>query len=191
MAARRSAWGQHLRLTAGAALAYGLAHYGMDTYFDHVVIAAGPGLSGMDYGCDSTLYTGGALNLCPLLPNVAYAYTTRAAKQFNTWENTTSCESANPNQSDIGRWTADSIVTAGANFSYPKTSMSWFTCATPPVNESAGQGKFLIDQVAPKNGTPDVSCYSGICTGEVVWLDPNAFNDTVSGMLAKCVPNHQ
>ncbi len=175
----------------GAALAYSLADFGLGDYFDYVVIAAGPGLSRMDYGCDGALYHGPLLNLCPLVTNAPYIYTTRAAQQFNTWEKTTTCESPNPSQSDISRWTADSIVTEGANFSYPKTSMSWFTCATPPVNESSGQGKFLIDQVVPKNYPPDVNCYSGVCRGEVVWTDPNAFNDTISEMLANCVPNHQ
>lgn len=48
-------------------------------------------------------------------------------------------------------------VTTGGNYAYPKTAMSWFFCTTPPVNNSTGQGKFLIDQVLPKN-TPDVNC---------------------------------
>ena len=54
------------------------------------------------------------------------------------------------------------------------------------------QGKFLIDSVIPKNFPPPVNCYSsGGCTGEIVWSDTNAFNDTVNEMSSNCVPNHQ
>ena len=175
----------------GATLGYALADYGLNDYFDYVVIAAGPGLARMDYGCDGSLYTGPPLNVCSSLTNAPYIYATRSAQQFNTWENTTSCESPNPLASDIARWNADSIVTEGANFSYPQTAMSWFTCTTPPVNESTGQGEFLIEQVVPKNTSPDVNCYSGICQGEIVWNDPNAVSQTVSEMQTNCVPNHQ
>ena len=49
----------------------------------------------------------------------------------------------------------------------------------------------LIQRVAPKNNPPDVSCYSGVCQGEAVWQDPNAFNATQNEMIAQCVPNHQ
>ena len=60
-----------------------------------------------------------------------------------------------------------------------------------PVNNSTGEGKFLIDRVIPKNNPPDVSCYSGVCQGEAVWQDANAFNATQNEMIAQCVPNHQ
>jgi hypothetical protein len=106
-------------------------------------------------------------------------------------ENTTTCGAKSPLSSDIKKWAADSIVTAGVNFTYPKTAMSWYFCATPPVNNSTGEGKFLIDRVIPKNNPPDVSCYSGVCKDEAVWQDPNAFNATQNEMIAQCVPNHQ
>ena len=173
----------------GAALAFSLADYGLSDYFDYVVIAAGPGVSRMDYGCDKSLYTGPALNLCSQLNNAPYVYF--SGLKVNTWENTTTCDTKNPPQADIDKWAADSIVAPGANYSYPKTSMSWFSCVTPPVNNSTGQGKFLISQVVPKNSPPDVNCYSGICKGEAVWQDPTAFSTTQSEMLSKCIPNHQ
>jgi len=175
----------------GAAFTYAIAHYAMDAYFDHLVIASGPGLSRMDYGCDGSLYQGPPLNLCSSLTEAPYIYATRSAQMFNNWEATTTCESASPTQSDITHWMADSIVTSGGNYTYPTTSMSWFTCTTQPVNESTGQGKFLIDQILAQGASPTVSCYSGVCTGEAVWNDPTAFNDTVNDMLTKCVPNHQ
>ena len=173
----------------GAANAYSLSQYGMSDYFDYVVIAAGPGVARMDYGCDEDLYTGPPLNLCSQLTDAPYDFF--GGDKVNGWENTTTCAAKNPSQSDIDKWAADSIVTTNANLSYPKTAMSFFMCVTQPVNNSTGQGKFLVDQVAPKNVHPDVNCYSGVCQGEAVWQDTNAFNKTHSQMRTKCVPNHQ
>jgi hypothetical protein len=171
----------------GAAIAYALAAYGLADYFDYVVIAAGPGVARLDYGCDKALYTGAPLNLCSQLTNAPYAFTTGG--KVNAWENTTTCAAKSPLQSDVKKWASDSIINAGGIYSYPKTAMSWFMCVTPPVNNSTGEGKFLIDKVAPKT-TPDVNCYSGVCTGEAVWSDPGAFATTQSEMLAQCVGNH-
>ncbi|PYX51331.1 MAG: hypothetical protein DMG79_03440 [Acidobacteria bacterium] len=173
----------------GAAIAYALTQYHLSDYFDYVVIGAGPGVARMDYGCDKSLYTGRALNLCPLLTNAPYAFT--SGVKVDTWENTSTCAARQPLQSDIDKWAADSLVTSGATYLYPKTAMSWFFCVTPPVNNSTGEGKFLIDQVLPKNAPPDVNCYAGICKGENVWQDKTAFNNTHTDMLTQCVPNHQ
>jgi hypothetical protein len=172
----------------GGAIAYALTQYGMQNYFDYVVIGAGPGVSRMDYGCDSALYTGGPLNLCPLLTNAPYVYF--KGDKFNTWEGTTTCKTPNPPQADINKWLADSLVTSGATYNYPQTAVSFFDCVTNP-NSSTGQAVFLIDQVTPKNLPVDVNCYSGVCQGEAVWQDPSAYSLTVSDMLAQCVPNHQ
>lgn len=174
----------------GGQLAYSLTQYGLADYFDYVLLAAGPGLSRMDYGCDPSLYTGPPRDLCPLLPDAPIAYGADVQSKVNIWENTTTCGSANPPPSDIARWAADSIATTNVSFVYPNTAMSWFFCTTSPVNESTGQGTFLIDQVVPKNAPPDVSCYSGMCQGENVWQDPNAVAAAESEMLAQCVPNH-
>jgi hypothetical protein len=173
----------------GAAIAYSLAQYGLANFFDYVIIAAGPGVARMDYGCDQALYKGPPLDLCSEITSAPYTYF--SGGKVNTWENTTTCDAKSPLSSDIKRWAADSIVTPGANFTYPKTAMSWYFCATAPVNNSTGEGKFLIDRVVPKNNPPDVSCYSGVCKGEAVWQDVNAFNATQSEMVAQCVPNHQ
>jgi hypothetical protein len=172
----------------GAAIAYSLAQYGLSDYFDYVVIAAGPGVARLDYGCDQSLYTGPPLNLCSKLTNAPYAFT--SGGKVDGWENTTTCAAKNPLQGDIDKWAADSVVTSSANLTYPKTSMSFFMCVTQPVNNSTGEGKFLIDQVVPKNSPPDVNCYSGVCQGEAVWQDLSAFNKTHQEMLSKCVANH-
>ena len=180
----------------GAALGYSVAHYGLSDEFDYVVIAAGPGVSRMDYGCDPSLYTGPPLNLCPLLTDAPYAYTAGTANKVNTWEGTTTCGTSNPPEGNIELWAAGSLVSSGGNYTYPQTAVRWFFCVTHP-NESTGQGEFLIQQVVPRNGNdpPDVNCYSGSsgpdsCSGEGVWQDQNAFNLTLTKMLSLCQPNH-
>jgi hypothetical protein len=171
----------------GIEVAYSLAEYGLADYFDYLVLSSGPGFARIDYGCDPPLYTGGPLNLCPLLQNAPYAFT--KGMQVDKYEGTNSCATSNPPQSDINKWAADSIISDGATYSYPKTDMSWYFCTTPPVINSTGEGEFYISQVTPKSPA-DVNCYSGFCQGEGVWQDPNAFSMTQSEMLSKCVPNH-
>ena len=170
----------------GATMAFAMAHYGLADYLDYVVIGGGPGVSRLDYGCDRALYTGPKLNLCPQLTDAPYGFGN--GDKVNGWENTTTCATRNPPQADIDKWASDSIISTGANYSYPKTSMSWYFCTTKP-NNSTGQGKFLIDQVLPRN-VPDVNCYSGICQNEAVWQDPAAADATKAEMLSMCVPNH-
>lgn len=172
----------------GATMAFSLAHFGLASNFDYVLLSGGPAVSRVDYGCDEALYTGPPRDLCSLDTNARYNYGN--GDKVNQWEGTTTCAKPNPPQSDIDRWAYDSIVSDGATYSYAKTVMSWYFCVTPPVNETAGQGTFLIDQVIPKNNPPDVSCYSGICTGEQVWGDPAAFAAMLAEMQNQCVPNH-
>ena len=179
-----------LAACSAATFADAVSHYGLDSIFDHLILAGGPTLNRMDYGCDPTLYQGGPLNLCPQLTNAPYAYAGATVGTVNGVEATTTCASTSPPQSDVATWTADSIVSSKGNYTYPKTTMSWFECVAAPVNESTGQGKFLIDSVAPLN-PPDVSCYASSCSGEAVWASATAVSDTIANMEAKCVPHHQ
>lgn len=173
----------------GGALGYALAHYGLSDEFDYVVIGSGPGVSRMDYGCDPPLYTGPPLNLCPLLTDAPFSYNAGTAAKVNTWENTSTCGTPHPSQTDIDRWAGDSIVSAGANYKYPQTAVSWFFCVTHPSTDT-GEGGFLAERVVPKNDPSDINCYSGACNGEGVWQDPTAFNLAASEMLSQCQPNH-
>jgi hypothetical protein len=176
----------------GVELADSLTQYGLADYFDYVVIAAGPPVARLDYGCYPALYKGGPRNLCPLLTDAPFIHPKSFATVFNRTENTTTCTSPNPLPADISRWRADSVVSPDADLTYPHTSMSWFFCVTPAtVNQSTGQGSFMIDAVKPMNSPPDVNCYSGHCRGEGVWQDPEGFKQTESEMVSKCVPNHR
>jgi hypothetical protein len=176
----------------GAQLMYSMTQYGLGDYFDHLVIAAGPATARLDYGCDSSLHPGAPPNLCPLLTDAPFKYSTQVQGFVNRWEGTSTCGNSNPPATDVSKWAADSTVTSNAQYSYPNTTISWFFCVNPgTVNESTGQGSFLIDAVNPKNGPPSVSCYSGGCTGEQVWANASALTDTESNMVDECVPNHQ
>lgn len=172
----------------GIQVAYSLAEYGLADYFDYVVMGSAPGFARIDYGCDAFLYTGGPLNLCSLLPNAPYAFP--HGEQEDLYENTTSCSKSNPPQSDIDKWASDSIISTGADFSYPQTDLSLYFCTTPPLVNSTGEGFFYIQQLMPKSA-PDVNCYEGTCKLEAVWTDPDAFNLAETQMLSRCVPNHQ
>jgi len=90
----------------GAAITYALAQYGLSNYFDYVVIAAGPGVARMDYDCDKSLYTGPALDVCPLITSAPFTYFPGA--KVNLWENTNTCNTKSPPQADINKWAADS-----------------------------------------------------------------------------------
>jgi len=173
----------------GGALGYALSHYGLSDEFDYVVIGSGPGVSRMDYGCDPPSYTGPPLNLCPLVNDAPYAYAAGDDSKVNTWEGTTTCGASKPLKGDVRRWVADSMVSPGAVYNYPETAVSWFFCVTDP-GQDTGQGDFLIQQVVPKNDPADVNCYSGGCSGEGVWKDPNAFHLAVTEMLSQCQANH-
>jgi hypothetical protein len=175
--------------SAGSAtMGFALAHYGLSSILDYVLLSGGPAVSRMDYGCDPALYTGPPRDLCSLDTSARINYGN--GTKPNEWENTTTCAKPNPPQTDINKWAYDSIVSTGATYSYSKTGMSWYFCVTPPTNESGGQATFLIDDVMPKNNPPDVSCYSGVCTGELVWQDPAALSAMESEMLSQCVANH-
>jgi hypothetical protein len=175
--------------SAGSAtMAFAVAHYGLAGIFDYILLSGGPAVSRMDYGCDPSLYTGPPRDLCSLDTTARYNYGN--GSKMNQWENTTTCAKPNPPQTDINKWASDSVVSSGATYAYSQTGMSWYFCVTPPVNESGGQATFFIDDVMPKNNPPDVSCYSGVCTGELVWQDPAAFSAMHSEMLSQCVANH-
>jgi hypothetical protein len=177
-----------------AALTYSLAAYGLKSVWDYMLVGAGPAPARIDYGCDPSLYTGPPPDLCPTLKNAPYTYVPGVAKIANGWEGTSSCGSKGASSADIAKWSADSVAAPGADFDYPQTGMSWWFCLTSP-NETTGQGSFLIDQVHPQGGPPDVHCYGGssspsVCQNEYVFEDPGAFSAAVDEMTAKCVPNH-
>ncbi len=177
-----------------AAMSYSLTAYGLSDVWDYMLLGAGPAPARIDYGCDPSLYTGPARDLCPELTNAPYAYVPGVAKIADGWEGTMSCGLSGASSADIAKWASDSVAFPGADLTYPKTGMSFWFCTSMP-NETTGQGSFLIDALKPKNVTPDVHCYGGPtspspCTNEYVFQDPKAQSAAVTEMTANCVANH-
>ncbi|HEV2424513.1 MAG TPA: hypothetical protein VGZ29_06780 [Terriglobia bacterium] len=140
----------------------------------------------MDYGCDRNLYTGPPRDLCPLISDAPFLYDVGTAAKVNTWEGTRTCGKQQISGSELTKWERDSIISAGASYSYPNTGVSSYYCATSP-DFSSGQGSFLVAQILARNSA--VTCFPG-CAGEAVWADSNAIGATESEMQAQCVPNH-
>jgi hypothetical protein len=175
-----------------AALSYSLAAYGMKGSFDYAMLLAGPTPARIDYGCDPSSYTGGPRSLCPLLTNAPWMYTPGVQSIADGWTGTHTCGGA-AGAGDIAAWQADQLLSAGDDFDYPQTGLSFWYCVSTP-NESTGQATFFIDQVHPRN-VPDVNCYAGPvdaggCENEYVLQDSAAFAAAMSEMEASCVPHH-
>jgi hypothetical protein len=175
----------------GAFFAYSMAHYGLKNIYDYLQIESGPSVSKFDFGCDPSLYDGGPRDLCPQIPNAAFAFTPPTNGQIDGMEGTHTCGAdGGAAPADIVKWTADGIVSPGADYNYPQTAMSFWFCGGTDQNESSGLGSFLVEKVRPMGEPPPVNCFTD-CTGENVLGDPAAQTATVSQMIAGCVPNHK
>jgi hypothetical protein len=173
----------------GAFFAYSVAHYGEKNIYDYLSILSGPSVSRLDYGCDPSLYTGAPRYLCPLLPDPPFAFDSEFIPGINGMNQTTTCGAASPAPADIAKWTANSIVSPGADYQYPQTAMSFWFCAGTMLNESSGLGSFLVEQVRPLGQPAPVGCYTQ-CTGENVLADPAGKQAQEDAMIAGCVPRH-
>ncbi len=175
----------------GAFFAYSMAHYGLKNIYDYLQIESGPSVSKFDFGCDPSLYDGGPRDLCPQISNAAFAFTPPTNGQIDGMEGTHTCGAdSGADPADIVKWTADSIVSPGADYDYPQTAMSFWFCGGTDQNESSGLGSFLVEKVRPMGQPPPVNCFTN-CSGENVLGDPAAQTATVSQMIAGCVPNHK
>jgi hypothetical protein len=174
----------------GAFFAYSMAHYGRKSIYDYLEILSGPSVSRFDYGCDPALYDGGPRYLCPDLPDASFAFTPPTNTQIDGMEGTHTCGADAAAPGDIAKWTADSIVSPGADYDYPQTGMSFWFCAGTDLNESSGLGSFLVQQVRPLGQAPPVNCFKD-CMGENVLGDPSGLSASEAAMIAGCVPNHR
>ncbi len=179
----------------GASLGYSLAAYGLGSIFDYTMIVSGPAVSKMDVGCDVPDYTGPAPAFCPEIPQPVDPL---PAGAIDGIESTTTCSCTTPDcvlPADKTAWHADSIVTDGATYAYPKTAMSFWFCGNNNANGSSGGGAFYYDAVHAVAGN-DVSihCYAGdtsTCSGEQVFVDKGAQADAIAAVSAGCIDRHQ
>jgi len=174
----------------GAFFTYSVAHYGRKSIYDYLEIMSGPSVAKLDFGCDPSLYDGGPRYVCPDLPNAPFAFTPPTTGQIDGMEGTHTCGADAAAPADIAKWTADSIVSPGADYEYPQTGMSFWFCAGTDLNESSGLGSFLVDKVRPLGDAPPVNCFTD-CMGENVLGDPSAATASVADMVAGCVANHK
>jgi hypothetical protein len=180
----------------GASLGYSLTTYGLKNLFDYVMVVSGPAVSRMDVGCDVASFTGPMPELCPSIPSPVYPLPSQV---INGIEQTTTCGCTTPScvsSADRDRWRADSIVSDGADFDYPKTAMSFWFCGNDDTNGSTG-GAFYYDAVKNvSTNSVTVNCFGGpsgptsTCEGEGVFKDPAAFNGAISAMTTGCIPRH-
>ncbi len=161
-------------------LAYSLAHYGGGSLLDYASLLAGPPFGRIDYGCAPSTYSGPATNLCAELPNAPYALPT---DKMDAWENTSSCGAATPVPADVAKWAADSVVSPGATYDYPKTLVDFLDCAVNP-NGTTGGAFFYSQKIGSSHS---VSCPTD-CSGEALGTIGTA--KQLQLMIAGCVARH-
>ena len=161
-------------------LAYSLAHYGMGDYLDYAALTAGPPFGRIDYGCAPQTYSGPPRMLCPELPDASVQL---PSSTLNTWEHTTTCGSSSPPAADVQRWAADSIVSQGATYSYPRTVVTFWDCAVNP-NGTTG-GAFFYSQAITSQKS--VTCFTS-CRGED--LGSSGWAAQAGDLVRQCVPRH-
>ncbi len=184
-ASRTTGFCAHGHSGGSGAMGYVMAHYGMEALLDYVIYDAGPVFSRIDYGCAPELIGGDGRFVCSDLMDGTFAYA-GAATMVDGWENTTTCGSGSAPPADIARWTADSVISDGADFDYPRTDVSFWWCAIN-ANAAAGQGSFFAEAVQSSKTT---TCVTGTCNIEPPWSDPGGFAMMVDAMAAGCVPRH-
>jgi hypothetical protein len=174
-----------------AEVAYALAHYGLGDTLDFGMMTAGPPFGRIDYGCAQQSYTGPAITECPgamtPIQNAPIAYGTAAAGPLvNMAEGTTTCGTGPASPADLARWAADSVVSPGASYDYPRTPVSFWYCGNTP-NETTGLGWFYNSQITSSR---EVNCVAGMCQGEEVYADPPTLSAIEQELSQRCMPNH-
>ncbi len=166
------------------ALGYALVNYGLSTIIDFAVMSFGPVFSEIQYGCDPSLYTGAARNLCPELPSAPFTYNDNSNRVgLNRWEGTSTCVTGPASPTDIAKWTADSIDT-DADFAMPRTGTAYYYCSQP-ANAGAGLGSFFIDKA--NAATKSVTCFADCASEDLTAQDVAKIVDDAD---VGCVTRH-
>jgi len=165
----------------GGAIAYALAHYGRASILDYAVIAAGPPFARIDYGCAPHTYDGPPRELCGALPQAPMEL---PPYLIDPWDNTWTCGEPSPHPDDLARWRADSIVSPGADFSYPRTFVDLYDCATDPNGTAAG-AFFFASQLRSEH---EVTCFTDC---RVEDLGDDGWREVGDRLLERCEPRHR
>jgi hypothetical protein len=164
-------------------LGYALAHYGMADYLDYVNELSGPPFARIDLGCNGdaprTAMVCGA------------AVTMRLPQSLDMWENIAApltCGSTGVPAAELARWQADSIISTGAVYAYPKTQVEFFDC-TNSATAVTGMAQLFYNELMGGT-TTSYHCYDATnnCMNEGLGTGNQ---DAIAAMLAGCVPRHQ
>jgi hypothetical protein len=165
-------------------LGYALAHYGMADYLDYVNELSGPPFARIDLGCNG--------DAPPTAMVCGASVTMKLPASLNMWENITpplTCGSTGVPATELARWQTDSIISTGAVYAYPKTSVEFFDC-TNGATAVTGMAQLYYDQLMTAGTTTSYHCYDATnsCQGENLGTGAQ---DAVAAMVAGCVPRHQ
>ena len=198
------------------AMAYALAWYGAGNYLADVVLTSGPVYANIEAGCQypAAQKYKNPITVCPTTQfgcqdgtlgswTDFVQYTTGkggAAQAVAGYTNTPSGNCNNytgsgQNTNNYNQdWGGTSVVSAGASYSYPKTRLYAFLCATgQSQNNSAGQGQLFYTNFTGPGQTLDYKVYRvDSCGGdEEIWFgttaDGNAFTISSDDMINGCV----
>jgi hypothetical protein len=167
-------------------IAFSLAQYGAGDFLDAATISAGPPFARVDLGCNPTTP---ARPACPEIPAAPVTYSGGVLTNISAWEVAPSCGSPNAPSAEVVRWHADSVLSAGAVTSFPKTSLAAWYCTNDP-DGTVGQGSLFFDAVDTDKAVHCVAAGAagGSCSGETPW--PSALPDMAADLIARCVPRH-
>jgi hypothetical protein len=104
-------------------------------------------------------------------------------RTMDDWENTTTCGSATPLPADLAKWTADSVVSAGADYDYPRTVVALFNCTINP-NGTTGGAFFYGQRITSAHAQ---TCFTQ-CAGED--LGTAGWAAALQAVIADCKPRH-
>jgi len=201
------------------AMAYALTWYGAGNYLADVVLTSGPVYANVEAGCQYpySQQFKNPIEVCPptqygcvdgaeggwtdfvqyVVPGAAEGvagYTNTPPGNCNNWMGTGQNTNAyNKN------WGGMSVVSSGASYSYPKTRLYAFLCATSSTNQqnnSAGQGQLYYQNFSSSLHPLDYAVYRvDNCMGdEEIWFgttpgvnNESAFTVSAQDMIDGCV----
>lgn len=197
-----------------AAMAYALAWYGAGSYLNDVVLTSGPVFANVAAGCQYPYPTQfkNPITVCPAgqlgcigsswTDSVQYLVsdgTAMSVAQATTNNPVANCNNYNGSgsattTSQDTNWLAMSVVSSGASYSYPNTSLSAFLCATgQSQNNSAAQGQLFYKNFTSSSQTLSYAVYRvNNCGGdEMIWDGTtsdgsSAFTVSADAMINSC-----
>ena len=191
---------------------YAITHYGEgDSKLDHVMLQAATPFARIDIGCDPNALPL-ARTVCPDVEDLDQHYVGNQIDIITASTHVQSCMGS-PTASELQTLASQSIVSAGEQTTFTKTSISAFYCQRSPNLTIAGGTYFFgadntniatnlktpsynpdgsLRCAAGEACRPQIVCapLSSSCNGESVERDPEIFDQMVADMKLNCIPRH-